>query len=330
MRYTSTRPPIQRMIYLDLQLRDNKYPNCFAVGKYFEVSHKTILNDIHYLRNSLGAPIEFDNSKNGYFYTEPNFFLPAINLTEGEIFAFAVIDKILEQYKNTPFEEQLRKIYNKLLLFLPDKVKIKPKELQSDYFFKTNIQFEIDKQIYDRISQAVKEENEIKISYRGLMEEKESNRTIQPYYLINKQGDWYVFAFCKMRKDFRLFAMHRIRSAEITEEFFNKDENINTKNIIGDGLDIIAGGGNYYCEIRIKYPASLYVQEKKWHPTQKIKFNRDKSINLSFTVNSLREVIRWILSMGSDAEVIKPKLLKNEMIEEIKRINKVYKKLNDK
>lgn len=321
---TSTRPPIKRMIYIDQKIRDKRYPNCSTVGKYFEVSHKTILNDVCYMKDMLGAPMEFDFKRNGYYYTEPNFYLPAINLSEGEIFSIAVIDKILEQYKNTPFEEQLKKVYDKILMFLPEKVKIEPKELQQGYFFKPGLSFEINKDIFDIVSQAVKEEKEVRILYHSLIEEQEAKRTIQPYYLINKQGDWYVFAYCKVREDFRLFALHRIKSIKLTEEYFTKDENINIENILGEGLDVLTGKGSYDCEIKIKYPTSLYVQEKKWHPTQKVKINKDKSILISFTVNSLREVFRWVMSMGSQATVLKPNFLKNDIKAEIKAMKKDY------
>ena len=40
----------------------------------------------------------------------------------------------------------------------------------------------------------------------------ETKREIEPYYLIFKWSSWYVYGFCLMRKDFRLFKLNRMDS----------------------------------------------------------------------------------------------------------------------
>lgn len=45
-------------------------------------------------------------------------------------------------------------------------------------------------------------------------------RTVEPYKLIFKQSDWYLYAFCRTRNDFRLFKLRRIISHEISQEKF--------------------------------------------------------------------------------------------------------------
>jgi proteasome accessory factor B len=127
-----------------------------------------------------------------------------------------------------------------------------------------------------------------------------------------------------MRKEYRIFNLQGIKKAKVIEETFLREENININEIIGEGLDIVGGKGEYNIEVRIEYPASLYIQEKKWHPSQKIKVNKDKSINISLTLNSLREAFRWVLSMGSNATVIKPRLLKEDIKKELKELIKKY------
>lgn len=52
----------------------------------------------------------------------------------------------------------------------------------------------------------------------------ESRRTIEPHLLIYKQNIWYVYAWCRKRKDFRLFKVGRIRSARLTGEKFDRRE----------------------------------------------------------------------------------------------------------
>ncbi len=49
-----------------------------------------------------------------------------------------------------------------------------------------------------------------------------SLRKIEPHVLVFKQGVWYIFAFCRKQRAFRLFHLGRIVSALVTEEKFNR------------------------------------------------------------------------------------------------------------
>ena len=40
-------------------------------------------------------------------------------------------------------------------------------------------------------------------------------RTIEPYKLVFKERDWYIYAYCLLRMDFRLFKLNRISAYEI-------------------------------------------------------------------------------------------------------------------
>lgn len=51
-------------------------------------------------------------------------------------------------------------------------------------------------------------------------EGEETRRTVAPHLLIYKQNLWYVYAYCDLRKDFRLFKVGRIRCLNATEEHF--------------------------------------------------------------------------------------------------------------
>jgi len=62
----TTRPPLERMQWLDRQLRQGAYPGAADAAAVFEVSRRTILRDIDYMRLMLGAPIEYDRRRKGY------------------------------------------------------------------------------------------------------------------------------------------------------------------------------------------------------------------------------------------------------------------------
>jgi predicted DNA-binding transcriptional regulator YafY len=59
-------------------------------------------------------------------------------------------------------------------------------------------------------------------------------------------------------------------------------------------------------KIRFNQAVADYINERQWHPDQRIEENPDGSVVLSLTVNHLLELKRWILSWGSMAQILEP------------------------
>ena len=73
-----------RILWIDSQLRGERYPNATRIAEQFEISRRQAARDIEYMRYSLGAPLEFCAAENGYRYTDDAFALPAMYLTGPE------------------------------------------------------------------------------------------------------------------------------------------------------------------------------------------------------------------------------------------------------
>ncbi len=67
---------LHRLQWIDLQLRTGNYPNAGQVSARFEISRRQALRDFEYMRDSLGAPIEYSAARRGFFYTSETFTLP--------------------------------------------------------------------------------------------------------------------------------------------------------------------------------------------------------------------------------------------------------------
>ncbi len=66
---------VERVIWLHKRIKDGYYPNAVRLSERFSISHRQAQRDCDYLRRKLNAPIAFDRSKQGYYYTE-EFSLP--------------------------------------------------------------------------------------------------------------------------------------------------------------------------------------------------------------------------------------------------------------
>ena len=83
---TRNKVQLQRLIFIDRAIKEGmrkgELANCSSMGAEYEVSSKSISRDIDYLKHQMDAPIEYDQKKHGYLYTEDTYKLPAISISE--------------------------------------------------------------------------------------------------------------------------------------------------------------------------------------------------------------------------------------------------------
>jgi len=72
-----------------------------------------------------------------YCYTNSNWFLPSVSMSEGELLALLLASRSIEQYKGTPVARELDKVFRKLAELLPDKLSIQPELIFTRFSFKS-------------------------------------------------------------------------------------------------------------------------------------------------------------------------------------------------
>jgi len=87
-----------RMLQIDRQIRAEKYPNASTLAKQFELNPRTIQRDIEALRDFLGAEIEYDPVKKGYFYPPGSSdVMPGLKLSDEERFILQLSEAALPE-----------------------------------------------------------------------------------------------------------------------------------------------------------------------------------------------------------------------------------------
>ena len=72
-----------RIQWLHKKMTMKSYPNAQRLAERFQISHRQAQRDMEYLRRELGAPIAYDNSRKGFYYTEP-YVLPVLFATDND------------------------------------------------------------------------------------------------------------------------------------------------------------------------------------------------------------------------------------------------------
>ncbi|MFT3830675.1 MAG: WYL domain-containing transcriptional regulator [Opitutaceae bacterium] len=308
-----TRPPYERMTYIHERLQADKHPNCTTLAAHFEVSTKTIQRDIEFMRDRWQLPIEYDETKFGYYYSEPVENLPLVTMTEGELVALLVAQKAVEQYAGTAFEAPLTNAFTKLTAQLDGPVTVALGAARHVFSFKAAGPARADLELFRRLSQAVLENREIAFDYRGLGDAKPARRRVQPWHLCCVDSQWYLIGYDLNRAAKRTFAFPRISGVDLTRHTFARPAGFSIREHLGGSFGIIAGSGEYRVRLRFDNWAAQLVRERFWHDSQELTERRDGTVELALELDSLAEVERWILSWGEHVEVLAPKPLRERI-----------------
>jgi proteasome accessory factor C len=88
-----------------------------------------------------------------------------------------------------------------------------------------------DSDIARLVSQAIADQRLLRLEYFKSVDER-SQRTIEPYALLNGREGWYVHAFDRGKEDVRSFRLDRIKHAEVLDERFERRPEIDPVAIV--------------------------------------------------------------------------------------------------
>lgn len=319
-----SRPPLERMQRIHRAVQAEEYPNCATLAKMMEVANKTIQRDIEFMRDRQDLPLEFDRQKNGYYYSEPVSGIPAVQVTEGEVIALYVAQKVLRQYKGTLFDKPLTAAFEKLTAGLQDTISFPLDGMDDSISFKNSGTAEADLAVFEALHKAVTKRQEIEFKYKSLRDRAFKLRQVQPYHLLAAVNCWYLIGFDKDRSDFRVFSLPRIRNVKVTERKFTRFTNFNPKHLLQGSMGVYIGKDVFNIVIRFDSFASQLIRERQWHESQEIRELPDDELELSLTLSSLFEVERWVLSWGPHARVIEPPELLDQVRAKVEAMANLY------
>jgi proteasome accessory factor B len=322
------KPQYRRLLFIDRRIKERGYPNCVALAAEWEVSEKTIQRDLDYLRDELDAPIAYDPVKHGYYYTETRFSLPAMSVSESDLFSVCVAQNVLSQFRNTPLFQRLSSIFEKIRDSLPDKTLVHPSWMHDRILVFPEPATLVDSDVWNTLAKAIRDNRRVRIVHRSPTQRKEPTdpRCIDPYYLVNHRGEWYVNGYCHYRKAIRTFAVSRISSATVLDDVFTMPAGMTRERMFGDTLGIIWKEQFHTVRVRFSPDVAPYIRERQWHPRQRIVNARDGGLVIQFKTNHLHEVSDWVLSWGSAATVLAPPLLVQRISETLARAAANYRR----
>lgn len=274
------------------------------LAEKYEVSIRTIYRDIDVLSSS-GIPIYATQGKGGGIEIADDFVLKKSFLSENEQEQILIALKGLE-LTNKEYD-------NELLTKLTALFKTKNTNWIEVYFTNWQRSKSYD-ELFKDIKSAIINKNIVHFIYFS-SNKKETSRKVKPIRLLFKGWDWYMYAFCLSRNDFRYFKLSRIKEFEILPNTFEDDFD------------------NIVLKKEMEYEETVFVKVKF---DRKIAFRvydevssaieEDEDGNLYATVELPNDynLYNYIFSYGDAAEVLEPKEIRDKIKNIINIMAKKY------
>jgi predicted DNA-binding transcriptional regulator YafY len=298
---------LERVFYFHQEILKGNYPNSRTLAEHFEMSIATSKRDINYLRDRLCAPLTFDARKNGFCYRD-DFHLP-FEESPRIIFLLAMLGKLAKEAGLGELRE-VRQLEQRLSAMIsPDYGAV----IDSLHCLWIEIEA-IDHRIFEIIVEAVAKKQQLSLHYSSIGGEATA-RIVAPLQLINYQGRWYVYAFCSLRRENRLFHIGRVHHAELTGRNIPAEVFLD-RTTLGQSFGIFQGKPSYTAEILFTSTAAELVTHQRWHKDQETVPVKE-GLLLRLPVSDDRELVMKILQYGAMARVLSPPQLVKRLRDEI-------------
>ncbi|MEJ6472116.1 YafY family transcriptional regulator [Fusobacterium nucleatum] len=270
----------------------------------FEVSVRTIYRDIDSI-SSVGVPIFTTQGKGGGIKIDNEFILNKslfdTNEKEQIIAALQGLEKTNEAYKS------------ELITKLSALFKIKNSNwIEIDFTsWGSNNTYQ---DLFNALKTTIINKNIISFSYNSSKAEK-INRKVKPIRLLFKEQDWYLYAFCLLRNDFRYFKLSRMKDLEVLAiNYEDNFENVVLKKEL-----------KYENIVNIKLKFDKSVAFRVYDEfNEAIEEDEKGNLYVEIKIPNNYKLYNYIFSFGSNVEILEPKEIRNQFKNMINEIAKKY------
>jgi predicted DNA-binding transcriptional regulator YafY len=302
----------ERFYKIDRLLRSRRTLPLARFLEELEVSRATFKRDLEYLRDRFGAPIVWDREVGGYKYEEGGaaFSLPGFWLSPQEVEALLTLEQLLEGLHPGFLADTLTPLRKRLEKTLLQELSISNDELRKRVRILKHFARPVAPPHFAVVTQALLERRQLRIRYYGRARDDVSDRTVSPQRLVHYRDNWYLDAWCHLRKGLRSFALDSIRSALMTSDASREVAPEQLDLHLASGYGIFSGDQTQTARLRFSPEKARWVSRESWHPNQKGDFDRQGRYVLEVPYSDDRELLMDILRHGAAVEVLAPESLR--------------------
>lgn len=264
------------------------------------------MRDMEYLRDSLGAPLQYSAEQKGYFYSESTYVFPALLISESEE---QTLSYLATEYSRSGMAmgERLAQLFQRIAgtrsqsgesgdtpanLSLQD-IPIVPLE-------------PAESEVYSALSEAIVDRFQIEFRYtkaRGTV----SRRVVSPYKLFIKSSVHYLVGYCSYRHGIRVFRLNRISDIQQVDGPFYIDPGFREEEYSKEAP----------FEFKLPYKARIAIDGNMNPALLEHSFTRLSDGKLEIMFKDPSRLIASLMGLDSGFEILEPSWLRARLEKKI-------------
>ncbi len=292
-----------------------------AIGSNEEISKRTIQRDIENLRKDWEAPIEVEEQKY-YYYTDPNFSLEKIPLTDEDAFVLLEIREIMQSFQEFDQVRELDRLIQKVEKSIKTSLPRPSGHIQIDH-----MSIVAGRKHLPVIYRAIIEIFTLEVQYQSFHQANKDCFAFSPYLLKAYNSRWYVLGHHHSHGSESILALDRIQNISQSHVEYHTPVSLNIFNYFSNRIGV-SGSSTTQSEdivIWINPSQTPYVKSRPWHSSQKILSVGETGMIISLKIIPNYEFISRVLSFGDGVKVLSPSSITEIVIEKLQTATGLYK-----
>lgn len=290
---------LDRISAILVRLQSRSVVTARQIADEFGVSLRTVYRDIRVLEES-GVPITGEAGQ-GYSLVD-GYKLPPLMFSTEEAIAFLMAEKLVSRQADGDTYRLYMNGMNKIRAVLKSAEKNILEDFDQYIQISENHTLPLAQptHILQPLLNCIIKKRAATIKYNANYNREITNREIEPlgfYFMVN---NWYVMAWCKMRKDYRTFNLSRIQSLIPGEKGFEKNHPA-LKTLLDR---IYANDIVYHIRVKVEKPALRNMGMTKYVFGLVEETDEGDYVIQHYITHSMEILARWYLSFADQAKIL--------------------------
>lgn len=304
---------IDRLFEIVMILLNKDAVTAKELAERFEVSTRTIYRDIDVL-SSAGIPVYTNKGNGGGIALLENYTLSKAMLSQKDSEGLLLTLKTMQATKYPDIDMltgKLASLFKNISAEDWVEVDFSSWGAPPDSMNKFNV-----------IKQAIINNQAVRFIYFNSHSEK-TDRVVNPVKLVFKGQVWYLWAFCQLKQDFRLFKINRMKEVHATGDYFDRKELVKLDSY---KVRLEGDGRSGTVDLKLRFQPKVIYLLYDYFNEEDLAENADGSYELETTLPDTDWIYSFLQSFGEAVEVISPESVRAELISRLERTLQNYRK----
>lgn len=319
----------ERFYKIELLIRSRGCVSFAVLMDELAVSRATLKRDLEYLRDRMGAPIEYDRDANGYRFASSGWRgerheLPGLWFSERELYSLLMAHQLLSGLDGEgTLSRHLQPLLDRIHQMLG------PGEADARALMKRvrivgAAKRPVPGRFFELVGEALLQRRRLQMRYLTRGRGEVGEREVSPQRLVHYRNTWYLDAWCHRSDGLRRFAMDAVEEAAVMD---SRARDVAMKQVQAEmdaGYGIFAGGVPQWATLRFTPQAAAWISREEWHPDQQGRWLDDGSYELRLPFVDPTELVMDVLRQGEQVQVLSPASLARAVAQRLRSAAALY------